>query len=154
MNRFLTTFPIVTLVVFGSMLPILLGAAVVVFQVDIPSGSYATTPLLPGWIVAHTRVFATMCLSFNVVALAASYGMTRKQKWAHSTWIVLIAVALLWEFVRIFSAIMTFFSGERGSSGWLSSSDVFVALGAVVPAAGFLILGTYLLRKLVKTRPS
>jgi len=151
MSRFESTFPRVTLVLFGLMLPILLGATVIVFSVEELKGASNSVSLLPSWLVAHSKAFAIVYVAFAVAAVLASLGMIKKRKWGHRGWVVLTLLEILWTIFFLLSAVVTLFAREGGSSGRLPSYDILAATGAVLPAVAVLSLTMYVLKRLLSS---
>lgn len=151
MSRFESRFPRLALVLFGLMLPILLGATFVVFSVDEFKGAFNSISPLPNWVVVHPKAFAIVCVAFASAAVLASLGMIKKRKWGHRGWVALTLLAILWTIFSLLSAVVTLFSHGGGSSGRLTSFEILATTGVVVPAVAVLGLTMYVLKKLLSS---
>jgi len=154
MKRFEEVFPIVTLAMFGPMIPIMLGVAAIVLSIDDFKRAAPSSSPLPVWFVEHPKIFATIYLGTASVAVIASLGMLKKRKWAHTIWIGLVALGLIWTVVVIGSVGLQVFSVCNGLSPSLSVIDVLSWAPGVLLAVGMLALAVVVLRKLVSTWPS
>jgi hypothetical protein len=135
MSRFLRVFPRVALVL--SILAVVLTTGPLVLVAVVSRGG-AHSVLVPGQsalskaIVLHPLSFVLFWWTFAVVAVAGSLGLIRRKMWGLRTWVVLLALVLLWSIVVIASEAMNLAAvGLQPSPGYLPSFPVAAAVAAI-----------------------
>ncbi len=148
-SHFLQTFAKVTLVIFGFTTVVLLLVAGVIFS--IPQERIVVQDMgqsgLPAWVVHHPRFFTSTCLAYSVLALLASVGLKRLQRWAYRAWILLSVVA-----IALASTLLQVSTSEAPSPGGFPSDSVLAALAVLPPALIALIVLPLLLKRFLKAR--
>lgn len=153
---FLRGFALATLVIAAWVGLILSLVVVVVFLAPVDQSKV----LRPGqselsvFLLDHVRLFTVSCWAYAWVGVVASVGLLKKKPWAHTVWVVLLVLALLWVLAVILSETWSVFT-PTAPSDHPEQTPRFELLWVVIIVPLCLMMSAvlvFLLRKLFSVR--
>jgi hypothetical protein len=145
-STFIRVFAGVALVFTGFALVILTVILLLAFSFsaeELKTGDAELSPL-SNFIVEHFRVVALVWWLYFLAAVIASVGLLRQRRWAHSLWVVLLTVAVLWTVAALTAETLHLVTTEDAPQDRLGHFPDNAVLSALVVIPTSLAMATLL----------
>lgn len=156
-SPFIRLFPPAALALSLAAMVLLTGPVVVAYSLSVDQMRVGPADLSPlhALVVRHFRVFALSWWILSAAAVIASVGLIRRRRWAHSTWVLLLSLVLLWSLAVTLSEVFHLIIGEERPEeaiGYFPSDALLSALVTIPTGIGMTIVLVVLLRQLLLHR--
>ena len=153
-SSFIRFFPRAALVFSAMTLLVMTAPVAVAFMLSPEQMKSPELPVSPlaGLVVEHFRAFSLGFWLYFALAVVASIGLLRRRRWAHSLWVLLLVLGVVWSVAFMTSEIVYVLGTDVPADemgGYFPPQPTLGALVAVPTGVVILVFLGFLLRGLL-----